>query len=89
VAAGAKWRSLDRAWLWVWVEKPAVVGGCLLTSGLTVTGDGMAHTLFGWKGAAVVMVAATVAAEGLGVGLSAGSEMDSGGGKGRKQGMDE
>lgn len=53
----------------------------------------MAHTMLGWKGAGVVMVAAAVelgvVAGGLGVGRSAGSEMVSGGGKGRKQGMDE
>lgn len=53
----------------------------------------MAHTMLGWKGAVVVMVAATVelgvVAGGLGVGRSAGSEMVSGRGKGRKQGMDE
>lgn len=53
----------------------------------------MAHTMFGRKGAGVVMVAAAVelgvVAGGLGVGRSAGSEMVSGGGKGRKQGMDE
>lgn len=52
----------------------------------------MAHTLLGWKGAVVMVAAAVelgVVARGLGVGLSAGSEMVSGGGKGRKQGMDE
>lgn len=50
----------------------------------------MANTWFGENGAGVVMVAAAVVvAGGLGVGRSAGSEMISGGGKGRKQGMDE
>lgn len=53
----------------------------------------MAHTMLGWKGAGVVMASAAVelgvVAGGLGVGRSASSEMGSGGGKGRKQGMDE
>lgn len=56
-------------------------------------GGGMAHTMLGWKGAVVVMAAAAVelgmVVGGLGVGRSASSEMGSGGGKGRKQGMDE
>lgn len=48
--------------------------------------------MLGWNGAVVVMVAAVelgVVAGRLGVGRSAGSMMVSGGGKGRKQGMDE
>lgn len=76
------------------VEKGVVAGGSSVVSVSAVLGDGMAHTMLGWKVAVVVvMVAAAVelgvVAEGLGVGRSAGSVMVSGGGKGRKQGMDE
>lgn len=49
----------------------------------------MPYTRLGWKGAAVVVMEAAVVVMGLGGGRSAGSEMVSGGGKGRKQGMDE
>lgn len=81
------------AWLWMRVEKGLVAEGCSVVSVSSVCGGGMAHTMSGWKGTGVVMVAAAVelwvVAEGFGVGRSAGSEMISGGGKGRKQGMDE
>lgn len=53
----------------------------------------MAHTTLLNKGVSVVMAAAVVelgvVVKGLGAGRSATSEMVSGGGKGRKQGMDE
>lgn len=86
-----EWRWFDCARLWVGVEKGVVAGGLSVVSVSAVLGDGMAHTMLGWK--VVVMVAAAVelgvVAKGLGVGRSAGSVMVSGGGKGRKQGMDE
>lgn len=88
-----EWRWFDCARLWVRVEKGVVVGGCSVVSASAVLGGGMAHTMLGWRVAVVVRVAAAVelgvVAGGLGVGRSAGSEMVSGGGKGRKQGMDE
>lgn len=77
------------ALLWEGDEKGMVASGC---SKVSVIGGGTPCTMLGWKGAGVVMVAAAelgVVAGGLGVGRSAGSEMVSGGGKGRKQGMDE
>lgn len=87
------WRWCSRTRLWVRVEKGVVAGGRSVLSASAVLGGGMAHTMLGWKVAGVVMVAAAVelrvVAGGLGVGRSAGSEMVSGGGKGRKQGMDE
>lgn len=71
----------------------AVAGGCSVASVSAVLGGGMAHTILEFKGAAVVMAAAVVelgvVVKGLRVGRSAASEMVSGGGKGRKQGMDE
>lgn len=69
------------------------VGGCSMVSGFVVLGGGMAHTLSRTKRAVVVMTAATVelgmVVNGLVVGRSVSSEMISGGGKGRKQGMYE
>ncbi len=85
-----EWRWFSRAKLWVRVEKGVAAGGRSVVSVSAVLGGGMAHTMLGCKGAGVVMVAAAVVvAGGLGVGRSAGSEMVSSGGKGRKQGMDE
>lgn len=82
------WRWFDRTRLWEMAVKGTVARGCMVVSVSTVLGGGMAHTMFGWKGAVVVMVAATVVG-GVGVGPSVGLERVSGGGKGRKQGMDE
>lgn len=87
-----EWWWFARARLWVGVEKGVVAGGRSVVSVSAVLGGGMAHTMFGWRGAAVVMEAAVelgVVVRGLGVVRSASSEMVSGGGKGRKQGMDE
>lgn len=88
-----KWRLFDCTRLWVKVGKGVVAKGRSVVSVSAVLGGGMASTMLGWKVAGVVMVAAAVepgeVAGGLGVGLSAGSLMVSGGGKGRKQGMDE
>lgn len=82
---GGDWVWMDR---WVVVGKGVVAGGCSVVSASAVLGGGMAHTMLGCRGAAVVM-AAGVVVKGLRVVGSAGSEMVSGGGKGRKQGMDE
>ena len=87
------WWWFGRARLWVMMGKGVVAGGCSVVSVSAVLGGKMAHTMLGWKEAAVVMEAAAVelgvVVRGLGLGRSAGSEMVSGGGKGRKQGMDE
>lgn len=76
------------------MKKGVEAMGRSVVSVSAVLGEGMAHTMLGGSVAVVVkMVAAAaelgVVAEGLGVGRSAGSLMVSGGGKGRKQGMDE
>lgn len=87
------WWWLDRARLMVEGESTAVVSGCSMDPGWAVIGGGMPYTMLGMKGSGVVMTAAPaelgVVAGGLGVGRAAGSEMVSGEGKGRKQGMDE
>lgn len=100
--AGGGWMWMEWRWfarLWVRVGEWVVAGGrsVVVVSSSAVLGGGMAHTMLVGKGAGVVEVVAAVAVEpgmveagGLGVvGRSAGSEMVSGGGKGRKQGMDE
>lgn len=93
--SGCKWRRFDFTRLWVRVEKGVVIGGRSVVPVSSVLGGGRASTMLGWNGAVVVvvMVAAVVelgVVEGrLGVGRSAGLVMVSGGGKGRKQGMDE
>lgn len=89
-----EWREFEFTRLWVRVEKGVVIGGRSVVSIALVLGGGRASTMLGWNGAVVVMVAAAavelgVVAGRLGVGRSAGSVMVSGGGKGRKQGMDE
>lgn len=88
-----EWRWFEFKRLWVRVEKGVLIGGCSVVSIVLVLGGGRASTMFGWNGAVVVMVEAAVelgvVAGRLGVGRSAGSVMVSGGGKGRKQGMDE
>lgn len=87
-----EWWLVACALFWVGDGKGVVVAGC---SRVSIHGGGTPWTMLGWKGATVVMVVAAatvalgVAAGGFGVGRSAGSEMVSGGGKGRKQGMDE
>lgn len=88
-----EWRWFEFTRLWVRVEKGVVIGGRSAVSIALVLGGGRASTMLGWNGAVVVRVAAAVelgvVAGRLGVGRSAGSVMVSGGGKGRKQGMDE
>lgn len=89
-----EWTGFEFTRLWVRVEKGVVIGSRSVVSMSSVLGGGRASTMFGWNGAVVVvMVAAAVelgvVAGRLGVGRSAGSVMLSGGGKGRKQGMDE
>lgn len=94
--SGCTWRRFEFTRLWVRAEKGVVIGGHSAVSVSLVLGGGKASTRLGLYGAVVVvvgMVAAAVELEvvagRLGVGRSAGSEMISGGGKGRKQGMDE
>lgn len=74
-------------------EKGVVIGGHAVVSVSSVLGDGRASKMLGWNGAVVVMVAAAVelgvVVGRLSVGRSAGSVMVSGGGEGKKQGMDE
>lgn len=102
---GCKWRRFDFTRVWVGLEKGVVIGGRPVVPGSSVLGGGRASTRLGWNGAAVVAVAVVavvvvvmvaaaavelgVVAGRLGLGRSAGSVMVSGGGKGRKQGMDE
>lgn len=93
-SSGCMWREFDFTRLWLRVEEGVVIGGRSPVSVSSVLGGGRASTMLGWNGAVVVvMVAAAVelgvVAGRLGVGRSAGSVMVSGGGKGRKQGMDE
>lgn len=86
------WRRFEFTRLWVRAERGVVIRGRCVGSVSSVLGGGMASTLLEWNGAVVVMVATVelgVVAGRLGVGRSAGSVMVSGGGKGRKQGMDE
>lgn len=93
--SGCMWWRFEFPRLWVRVEKGLVIGGHSAISVSSILGGGRASTMLGWNGAGVVvgMVAAAVelgvVAGRLGVGRSAGSVMVSGGGKGRKQGMDE
>lgn len=94
VLAAVDCDSVWMEWFWMRVKKGVETVGRSVVSASVVLGEGMAHTMLGWKVAVVVkMVAAAaelgVVAEGFGVGRSAGSVMVSGGGKGRKQGMDE
>lgn len=88
-----EWRRFEFTRLWVRVETGVAIGCGAVVSVSSVLGGGRASTMLGWNGAVVVMVVAAaelgVVAGRLGVGRSAGSVMDSGGGKGRKQGMDE
>lgn len=76
------------------VERTALVSGGSMDASWAVIGGGMAYTMLEMKGSGVVVMTAVeagpgVVGRGLGVGRSAGSEMLSGEGKGRKQGMDE
>lgn len=93
--SGLMWPRFNFTWLWVRVEKGVVIGGHSAVSVSSVLGGGKASTRLGLYGAVVVvgMVAAAVelgvGTGRLDVGRSAGSVMISGGGKGRKQGMDE
>lgn len=71
------WRAL------LWVGRAVAVDAHSVNA---VIGGGTAHTLSGLKGAGVVMAAAgTVELGVVGGWGSAGSKMDSGGGKWRKQ----
>lgn len=95
--SGCMWRRFEFTRLWVRAEKGVVIGGHSAVSVSLVLGGGKASTRLGLYGAVVVVVVGMAAAAvelevvtgRLGVGRSAGSVMISGGGKGRKQGMDE
>lgn len=90
--SGCMWWKFDFARLWVRVEKGLVIGGHSAISFVSsVLGGGRASTILGWNGAGVVvgMMAAAVELGVVAGRLGAGSVMVSGGGKGRKQGMDE
>lgn len=94
VAAVDGWMRLDGTRPGVEVERTAVVSGGSMDAGWAAIGGGMAYTMLEMKGSGVVVMTAVeagpgVVGGGLGVGRSAGSEMLSGEGKGRKQGMDE